>query len=417
MAKKLQVFGSFSSTDAADIDYVDGIKDANDLVSGKVAPTFIAGLVNYINGSFNYTHNDSTRKLYCHTPEDVLYDVVKGTSMYFNEYDNAKMTVYYSTDGGITFNSKTARSWKATVDCQVKIKLEEVTHKTGVVVIDVLPKYFVLKTPTIIERSRHNSFPIITFVDDDGLDESLNNWESISDETGVKPTIAAVTSIIGTNDEKYPTWDKIKRLWCKGFEFISHTHGYPDGHRALTTLSSEEVESQLSLSVNAFHENGINPRFLAYPGNATNTSVINIVKKYFVGAVMGENVINHAKIEPFRLFRVSLNDSNADPVSVTYPNATAATECSAYHTEAHMREVIDEAVATNGWVIIMTHIRNNGGFYYNDDVKALIVNTIKYAAGQGCEILTLGEAYDKFRNRVTCDDYVVDCDGAKHISL
>jgi hypothetical protein len=514
------------------------------------SPEFLAGTMLYTDGVFEITNNDYHNKYSCYTPINALYDIKKGTNIYLN-HDNGKINVFYSVDDGVTFFVYSGKSWIAPADCKVKIRLFQDTYDSSITAVNTFPSILGIKRPTVVERSRYNSRPVVTFIDDDCLDEALDNWEVISDETGVKPTIAVVTSRVGidvtnradfwelgtisanngkTSDSaarirtkeyisqdiqkitvnstnykiaifaydendtyignydgstwvkytsnadtkwftefrpngeykykllvswgtnsldpsqyptrydgainsvifstlnKYPGWDKIKRLWCKGFEFISHTHGYSSGHKTLPDmiLDGDDVDEQLDLSVKAFHDNGINPRFLAYPGNkisktaddgrkVSSDDVIAYVKKYFVGAVTGENQINHAKLKPFQLYRVSFNDS-ATKVNVTYTGATTATECSAYHTLVHMKSVIDETVATSGWVIFMSHFRNQGGFYFDDEVKSLAIDTIKYAAEQGCEILTLGEAYDKFRNRVTCSNFIVDCDGVKHTS-
>ena len=359
--------------------------------------------------------------------------------------------------------------------------------------------------------------PMVTFVDDDGYAEAIENWVAIANETGVKPTIAVVTSTveetqgalksnfefeIGTvsysdgnfsytdnawmirtkenqtyeipegteislssyaggrtlviyysydNGETFTSfsgvadgdkfvaqqnavivlkmycnanqtdtsltklltfnsdkvsWSRMIALQNRGFEFISHTHT----HLRLTDIEESAIRAELENSQAAFNKHGMKAEFLAYPENAYSRDVMEIVKEYFKGAVAGNSTENYPPLTTFGLHRQSVNTTlSTSPLAYGYKEL------------GDLTAIIDTVVKNNGWVIFMTHIRNQGGFYYDDIVKKLLIDLIKYAGKAGCELVTLGEGFEKYKNRLDCGHYnwggnthgwnIVDCDG------
>ena len=85
-----------------------------------------------------------------------------------------------------------------------------------------------------------------------------------------------------------------------------------------------------------------------------------------------------------------------------------------------MKDYIDDAIINGGWVIIMTHLRNDESFYFDDEIRANIVELCKYATQQGMEIKTFGEAFKRFKNQsedgTIYDEHyrIVDCNGVLH---
>lgn len=254
--------------------------------------------------------------------------------------------------------------------------------------------------------------PMITFIDDDGWEEALDNWESISDETGVKPSFAIVTGFIGA-EGKAP-WDKIKRLWNRGFEFASHTHS----HLKLTDLTDAEIISECSKSANVFNEHGMRCEFLVYPHNASNVRVVNIVKKYFKGAFWGGNVVNLPPVSSHMMNRHNL----------TYDTMTSKTfadgitkDVYEFRPEEELFRAIDDAIKNKGWLVFLSHARNNGGFYFDDEKKDMVIRLIKYAVQNGCVPATMSEGYNAYKNlyengvyKYSDNYYIINCDGGKY---
>lgn len=89
-----------------------------------------------------------------------------------------------------------------------------------------------------------------------------------------------------------------------------------------------------------------------------------------------------------------------------------------------LKSYIDEAIANNGWVIIMSHLRNDADpdlpVYHDADSHNMIVELCKYATEKGVAIQTFGEAFQKYKNIMeigtiyTTQHYVVDCNGVVH---
>ena len=112
---------------------------------------------------------------------------------------------------------------------------------------------------------RYNK-PTLTFIDDDGSLNALENWESITDEIGVKITSALVTGVMGDGETNQPkeSWEGVARLQNKGYEFVSHTHN----HINIATSTNEKVETQFKESISALREHGCESRYIVYPYNS-----------------------------------------------------------------------------------------------------------------------------------------------------
>lgn len=237
--------------------------------------------------------------------------------------------------------------------------------------------------------------PLITFIDDDCQDEQLTNWEEINKLTGVKPTIAVITNNpldAPNNASRYTTWSNIQRLTNCGFEFISHT----DTHLNLTECDSAALESELSTSLSKLQEHGINPKFLVYPYNAYNDTVIDSVRKYYKGAVTCEYQTNIAPINDFAIKRQSFTSTKQ--FNKTFDDGTTRTVYQ-FRTDDELRQMVNEAAAKNGWIIFMTHLRNYDVYYYDNDIKTKLVNLIEYAKAKGLQPVSLNEGYELMKDR------------------
>lgn len=343
--------------------------------------------------------------------ESVFLDNVKTYLLVWNE-DETYVGKY--TDAGISTEgtSKAFAGWLYISELRKKHPTYKFRLMSNVTSLEDVSK---IKFCNKIYSSIHEVTrkPMVSFVDDDGWAEALDNWEAISNETGVRPTFAIVTDGVGTKEGR-ATWEQIKRLWNKGFEFISHTHN----HVKCTDATDEVVETEFSTSINAFNEHGMKCEFLAYPNNSTDERVMNIARKYFKGAVTHGNKSNVPPIRPLALYRESINlDSQ---VTKTFEDGTTRSVFE-FRPEEEVFGAIDKAVENKGWVIFMTHARNRDTFYYNDEIKDRLIRLIKYAAQNGCELVTLSEGFEAYKNRFEKGifnygegHYIIDSDGVTH---
>lgn len=255
--------------------------------------------------------------------------------------------------------------------------------------------------------------PTLTFIDDDGSKEALENWESICDELGINITSALVTNSVGVGG--HASWEDVERLQSKGFEFVSHTHN----HINLTTTSAEKIETELSETIKALKEHGCEYRYLVYPYNAINTDLMPLVGRYFeAGVGLGSGKTdNSLPIYTYHIRRYSINDSS---ITVEKEYNGEIVSAASFKTLDTLKNYIDDAVVNNGWMIIMTHLRNDENFYFDDAMRSNIVELCNYAVERGVEIKTFGEAFDDFRNRseegviYDANYEIVDCNGVLH---
>lgn len=254
--------------------------------------------------------------------------------------------------------------------------------------------------------------PTLTFIDDDGSLNALENWESITDEIGVKITSALVTGVMGdgeTNPQK-ASWADVARLQNKGYEFVSHTHHHINIPQRTDDVVIEEFEN----SITALREHGCESRYLVYPYNAIDSAKMPLVKKYFSAAVgLGKETDNILPIQTHDLKRYSIN--NDELVEKEYNGATV--QAHGFRTLDELKGYIDTALINGGWVIIMTHLRNDGEFYHDDASRTMIIDLCKYAVEKGVLIQTFGEAYRRYKNIMetgtinNSNYYITDCNG------
>lgn len=257
--------------------------------------------------------------------------------------------------------------------------------------------------------------PTLTFIDDDGSLNALENWESISDEIGVKITSCLVTGVMGdgVNNPEKASWEDVARLQNKGFEFVSHTHN----HINITERTEEVVEQQFKDSIAALREHGCESRYLVYPYNAINTERIPLVRKYFrAGVGLGNDTDNPLPLYTYWIRRHSIN--SGEFVDVQYEGETVSAH--AFHSYDTLKGYIDAAFANGSWVIIMTHLRNDGVFYHDEESRQMIIDLCKYAIEKGMMIQTFGEAFERYKNVMEINTiysgnyYIVDCNGVPH---
>lgn len=254
--------------------------------------------------------------------------------------------------------------------------------------------------------------PTLTFIDDDGNKNALENWESITDEIGIKITSALVTGVIG--DETHTTWDEVQRLQNKGYEFVSHTHN----HVNLTTTSEENLILQFEQSIAALREHGCESRFLVYPYNAINAERMKLVKRYFAAGIgFGSGTDNILPLYTYHIKRYSICESD---VTVEKEYNGKLETVSEYRSLDTLKKYIDAARINGSWVIIMTHLRNDDKYYFDENARNMIIELCKYATSNGVEIQTFGEAFDKYENSMEigtlydASHYIVDCNGVTH---
>ncbi|MGL4571763.1 MAG: polysaccharide deacetylase family protein, partial [Clostridium sp.] len=235
--------------------------------------------------------------------------------------------------------------------------------------------------------------PLMTFIDDDGRNDSMFKWLPIINETGVKITIPLVTSLIGTN-QNYLTWENVEYLKSKGVEFCSHTHT----HARLSELTEEKIRDEFNISQNILKKYGLQSNVMVYPYGADNSLVRKLTREYFRVGVDVDEGINTPPLKTFALYRKTLAENG-------------------FNTLDYYKQQVDLCVANNGWLIWKSHCQ----YPEFDDIQIeYIKELITYARNQGVEIVNVNQGLDIYGNIIDIGDYplgeytIIDCDGVMH---
>ncbi|WP_152393369.1 S-layer homology domain-containing protein [Paenibacillus guangzhouensis] len=184
-----------------------------------------------------------------------------------------------------------------------------------------------------------------TIVYDDGIYQSDLRFAELHEKYGLVGTLALISDWIknGYNDmgASAGTWAQWKALLDKGyFDVASHTVT----HRNLTTLSADELRTELDKSVADIATNtGHVPQTLAYPYNATNDAVMEEAAKRFVVARQGGS-----------------NTGNAPDTTKYYSLSSTVPESTT--TVKQLNDWLDTGIAKANWLILTGHGNNDEGW-------------------------------------------------------
>jgi len=131
---------------------------------------------------------------------------------------------------------------------------------------------------------------LITF--DDGYEDNYRNAYPILQKYNFTATIFLITDFV-SNNNRYLTWDQVKKMKDNGFSFGSHTLS----HVFLANATDDDVLSELTKSREAM-EWRLNQKieYLAYPGGTYDQRVIKMAKQVGYRAAftinLGRNLTN-----------------------------------------------------------------------------------------------------------------------------
>ena len=271
-------------------------------------------------------------------------------------------------------------------------KFKLVLHKTSISVSDVTN---VIKfTHCVPKLGEYRQRPLLTFIDDDGYAESGTIWEDICKTCNIPVTMALVTGTVGTGGKM--EWSKIERLNNIGFEFISHTHNHI--YLGENTLTEQEIIADFEASIAALKEHGCQPNYLVYPYTTITTRNKGIVNDYFALGIGLDNVWNVAYIDNTNVKRLNVT-SGTEEKEID----GQMVEVNSYRTLDSFKSYMDATIRDNGWLVVMTHLRNTAvsdGYYYDSDARDLMISYINYAKEKNVEIVTVAKAHEIFKSLI-----------------
>jgi len=181
------------------------------------------------------------------------------------------------------------------------------------------------------------SAPLVTITFDDSIASQYTNGLPVLQKYGLNGTFYAITGDIDVCDPDvssicYMTRDQLKALSTAGNEIGSHTVTHPD----LTTLTHDQIVSEMSQSKSTLEQwLGKSVTDFAAPYGHINGEVQADSQQYYTsqrGVQIGYN---------------SIDNYNQQDLLVQDINSTT--------TVAQVKSYIDQAKATNTWLILMYH--------------------------------------------------------------
>ena len=224
----------------------------------------------------------------------------------------------------------------------------------------------IFKNDMVVHRERK---PLITIIDDDGRPEVYTILKPLSEQYNIPITSAVITSRVGDISLSM-SLEQLKEIETVGIEIVSHSHT----HVHLADLTEDEIDIDLKASSKWMLENGFSIDTMVIPFGSVDEIVEKVTRRYFRSGVHNlDNLggINYPPLITFRLQRTS--DTK---------------------TIEELKVRVDETIANNGWLIIMTHCSTVG--FDIAKIEALI----QYAQLQNLEFSTIKNALNTVGNIV-----------------
>ena len=241
---------------------------------------------------------------------------------------------------------------------------------------DTLLPSAIIKTIPVNRVSK--KVPIFSFMDDDARAVALSWLEQVVDATRIPISIALITGVVGdtVQDEGlYSSWETIRRLKNKGFDFVNHTNTTV----AITTMTLAEVEQSFKISQQLMEAHGLpHSDILVLPGGNTDADRTALAQNYFRCMMSTTPNLNLPPINTWYLSRVSMEG----------------------FTLAEQKAYVDQAIEMNAWCIFYGHAYHE---VYDQTKLEEFVELVNYIAEKGGQILSVSDAFERYRNNLTGD--------------
>lgn len=202
---------------------------------------------------------------------------------------------------------------------------------------------------------------------------------------GIVGNTAVITNTIGGTN--YCTAGFLQTLQKEGWSILSHTKQ----HCILPDQTDEVIDYNLRESKKDLEALGLKCDYIVYPSNRYDLRTLEIARKYYKGAF--------AKAYP--------NDDSENMYNTTPLNQYAMYRIHAETPLADIKGILDDAIAHNGYIVLMAHSMYYGDtsrYKDTDVVFARLKENINYLRSQGVEILNVNDAMERIGNTVTIGD-------------
>ena len=243
--------------------------------------------------------------------------------------------------------------------------------------------------------------PLLSFVDDDGKAGVYTKWLNIIQSKNIPISVCIPTNYVG--NAGYMTWEQIKDLQdTYGCEVLSHTQS----HRNISAFETNKAWiEELKKSKEILISNGLNVRGFAYPNGsfyATKEGLVDGTENsYWMTALFYDYAIT------------TLNTINTCPLKngnmAIDRAAIGCYQSTGYETLDDLKAKVDETIASNGWLVLMTHVDDAN---HTEEDTQDISDLIDYVQGLGTiDIVTVSEGFEIFGNVVETPNCVITKQG------
>ena len=228
-------------------------------------------------------------------------------------------------------------------------------------------------TPHVVSSGFNR--PLITLTFDDGWESHYSAVESILQADNMDATFYITTGLLNTPG--YMTDSMVQSLKDSGNEIGDHTVTHPH----LPTLTNEQIDQELSDSQKYLQDHfGVSANNFASPYGEVNDTVIATAQTYF------------------RTHRGVISDYNyrdtTNLFDLKVQNVLLTT------TVEEVQSWMDQAKATNAWLILVYHGIDNSGEEYGTTLEKF-TQQMQAIQTSGIQVVTLNQALDEITPQLT----------------
>ena len=214
---------------------------------------------------------------------------------------------------------------------------------------------------------------VVTIVFDDGKNSQFSNAFPLMQQHGFVGTYYIITDNVGTSG--YMNMSNLQELQNAGNEIASHSAD----HAAFTYLTDEEINNECNVSQQFLKANGFPATNFAYPYGDSNSHTDSIVLQYYRSARHSYSDGYFMPIPPTKL-QMSIPVGFAGETGDTY-------------ALPQDQWIVDQAHATNSWVIIFFHNILTTPLTSPWEIeKSNFAAFLDYVADSGVQVLTVNQA-------------------------
>lgn len=206
---------------------------------------------------------------------------------------------------------------------------------------------------------------LVSFIDDDGKTEVYTVLSPLYKSLNVPFASAIIANQVGITG--YMTLAQLKELAADTYNFETMNHTF--SHQNLPTLTAPKIHDQIQKAKLWLRDNGFLDDGFVLPYGADNALVRKIAAQYYNSCY---------------------DFSNNSTLFLTFDNIQNAlikrTDFGLSATRlADHKAIIDNISANGGWVVITTHVLNDG--YWDANSAVDLTELINYIRAKGCKIV------------------------------